>query len=220
MAGIGVACLLILIFPFVKAPVGFVAVLIVVALIAHRALALRSERRMSVQQIAGDGSHFATLQPRAARLIKLVGLTLALGYLIVLGGTYLKGNFLIDPQGQPIANDFVNVVAAGRLALDGKAAAAYDWPMQKPAEVRAIGHDFEDYYGWHYPPTFLFVAAALALLPYLVAAIVWLAATLAAYAAALGGILGGRAPASSSRSAFRPRSGTSPPGRTAFSPRR
>src|SRR5208282_3895820 len=43
-----------------------------------------------------------------------------------------------------------------------------------------------------YPPTFLFVAAALAMLPYLVAAGVWLLATLAAYAATLGGMLGGR----------------------------
>jgi len=38
IAGIGVACLLILIFPFVKAPVGFAAVLVVAALIARRAL--------------------------------------------------------------------------------------------------------------------------------------------------------------------------------------
>jgi hypothetical protein len=128
----------------------------------------------------------------AARTLALVGLTLALGYLIVLGGTYLKGDFLTDPQGRPIANDFVNVFAAGKLTLSGEPAAAYDWPAHKAAEVRAIGHDFDDYYGWHYPPTFLFVAAALALLPYFAAMIVWLAATLAVYAAALGGILGGR----------------------------
>ena len=38
MAGIGLCCLLILIFPFVKAPVGFAAVLVVMALIARRAL--------------------------------------------------------------------------------------------------------------------------------------------------------------------------------------
>jgi arabinofuranan 3-O-arabinosyltransferase len=126
----------------------------------------------------------------AARLIRVIGLTLALGYLIVLGGTYLKGDFLADSQGRPIANDFVNVVAAGQLALDGEPAAAYDWPAHKKAEVRVIGHDFDDYYGWHYPPTFLFVAAALATLPYLAAALVALLATLAAYVAALAGILG------------------------------
>ncbi len=82
------------------------------------------------------------------------------------------------------------MVAAGRLALDGNAAAAYDWPVHKQAEVRAIGHDFDDYYGWHYPPPFLFVAAALATLLYLAAAAGWLVVTLAAYGAALHGILG------------------------------
>jgi hypothetical protein len=131
-------------------------------------------------------------RPQAARRLCLIGFTLALCYLIVLAGTFLKGNFLVDPQGRPIANDFVNVVAAGRLALEGDAPAAYDWPTHKQAEVRAIGHDFENYYGWHYPPTFLFVAAALATLPYLAAALVWLTATLVAYAVAIRHILGGR----------------------------
>src|SRR5580698_6806826 len=84
------------------------------------------------------------------RTIRLIGLTLFLCYLVVLGGTFLKGDFLLDPQGRPIANDFVNVVAAGRLALDGEPAAAYDWPTHKQAEVRVIGHDFDGYYGWHY----------------------------------------------------------------------
>jgi arabinofuranan 3-O-arabinosyltransferase len=133
------------------------------------------------------------MKPPNARRIALIGLTLALGYLVFLAGAYFDGHFLTDARGAPIANDFVNVFAAGRLALEGDSAAAYDWPLHKAAETRAVGHDFANYYGWHYPPTFLFAAAALALLPYLAAALVWLAATLAAYAATLRGILGGRA---------------------------
>jgi hypothetical protein len=149
---------------------------------------------MSAHEITGNDLPIADApKAQATRLVCLIGLTLALGYLIVLGGTYLKGDFLTDAQGRPIANDFVNVFAAGQLADEGNATSAYDVSLQKAAEVRAIGHEFEGYYGWPYPPTFLFVAAALAVLPYLFAAIVWLAATLAAYAAALGGILGGRA---------------------------
>jgi arabinofuranan 3-O-arabinosyltransferase len=115
---------------------------------------------------------------------------LALGYLIVLAGSYLQGHFLTDPQGRPIANDFVNVWAAGRLALDGHAPAAYDWTLHRAAEVRAVGYDFDGYYGWHYPPPAFFFAAVLAALPYLVAAVVWLLTTLAAYATAIAGILG------------------------------
>jgi arabinofuranan 3-O-arabinosyltransferase len=132
-------------------------------------------------------------RPHAARMIALIGLTLFLGYLVVLVSAYLGGYFLVDTQGRPIANDFVNVWAAGRLVLDGHPAAAYDWPLHKAAEVRAVGHDFANYYGWHYPPTFLFVAAALAALPYLAAAVAWLAATGAACAATLRGILRSRA---------------------------
>jgi hypothetical protein len=146
---------------------------------------------MSAHDIIGDAQMRTLPRRQAARLVVLIGLILALGYLTALGGAYLNGNFLADGQGRPIANDFVDVVAAGRLVLDGNAASAYDWPLHKQAEIRALGHDFENYYGWHYPPTFLFVAAALATLPYFAAAIVWLAATFAAYAAAIGGIIGG-----------------------------
>ncbi|MGA8651028.1 MAG: glycosyltransferase family 87 protein [Xanthobacteraceae bacterium] len=134
----------------------------------------------------------AAPNPPAARVVALIGLTLALCYLVVLCSAYLGGHLLIDAQGEPLANDFVNVWAAGRFALDGQPAAAYDWPLHKAAEIRAVGHDFANYYGWHYPPTFLFVAAALAVLPYLLAAIVWLVATLVAYATMLAKILGGR----------------------------
>ena len=123
------------------------------------------------------------------RLIGVIGLALALAYLVMLAGAFLQGQFLADAQGRPIANDFAAVYAAGRMALAGNAASAYDWPLHKAAEVGALGHDFGGYYGWHYPPPFLFVAAALALLPYLGAVLLWLGGTLLAYAAALRAIL-------------------------------
>jgi arabinofuranan 3-O-arabinosyltransferase len=59
----------------------------------------------------------------------LLGLTLPLGYLAVLVTSALGGNFLLNGEGRPIANDFVNVWAAGRLVLDGNPAAAYDWTL-------------------------------------------------------------------------------------------
>jgi arabinofuranan 3-O-arabinosyltransferase len=149
---------------------------------------------MSAQDAARTTGHSsAAHQPSPTRLICLLGATLALGYLAALITAWLGGHFLLDGDGRPIANDFVNVWAAGRLALDGNPAAAYDWTLHKAAEVGAVGYDFPNYYGWHYPPPFLFVAAALATLPYLVAALVWLVVTLAAYAVTLGGILGNRA---------------------------
>ena len=145
---------------------------------------------------------------------------MALGYLIVLGGRLSAGPFFDRPAGRPIANDFVNVWAAGRLALDGRLPPPTTGPLHRAAEVRAVGYDFDGYYGWHYPPPAFFFAAALATLPYLVAAVIWLLATLAAYAAAIAGILGASHRRSCSRSDFPPRSGTSPPDKTVFSPRR
>lgn len=127
------------------------------------------------------------------RLIGVIGLALALAYLVVLAGAFWQGQFLTDAADRPIANDFVDVYAAGRMALSGQAPSAYDWPLHKAAEVDAIGHGFAGYYGWHYPPPFLFVAAALALLPYLGAVFVWLAGTLAAFALTLRSILHDRA---------------------------
>jgi len=144
---------------------------------------------MSVQNLTGARSPSLS----ASRLIAVIGVTLALGYAIVLAGAYAGGTWLTDAQGHPIANDFVNVWAAGRLALDGHAAAAYDWTLHKAAEVQAVGHAFDNYYGWHYPPTFLFAAAALALMPYAAAPLVWLGVTLPVYAAAVRNIVGERA---------------------------
>ena len=130
---------------------------------------------------------------KATRLAAVIGLTLALGYAVALAGAWLGGDWLFDAQGQPIANDFVNVWAAGDLALHGRAPDAYDWTLHKAAEARALGHDFKNYYGWHYPPTFLFAAAVIALLPYTVAALACLAVTLCAYAAAVRAIIGNNA---------------------------
>jgi hypothetical protein len=135
----------------------------------------------------------ATPHHHSAERIIVVGCAaLAIAYAIVLAAALLQGEWLYDSSGRPIANDFVNVWAAGRFVLEGNAAGAYDWTLHKAAEVRAVGHYFQNYYGWHYPPTFLFVAAALALAPFMPAALLWLAITLPGYLLALRAIAGPR----------------------------
>jgi len=91
--------------------------------------------------------------------------------------------WLLDGAGRLIAYDFVGVYAAGKLALAGQPAGIYDWPTHKMAEAAALANSlsWRDYFGWHYPPPFLFAAAALALLPYLAAFFVWNVATLPFY---------------------------------------
>ena len=95
-------------------------------------------------------------QDTTRHALELIGFALALAYVLFLAGCLFERLWLIDVAGAPIANDFVNVWAAGRLVLEGQPAAAYDWTIHREVEVAALGHDFDGYYGWHYPPLFLF----------------------------------------------------------------
>lgn len=96
---------------------------------------------------------------------------------------------LIDPNGRPIGTDFSNVYAAGKLTLEGSPEAAYDPLLQHKAEQEVFGGRSVPFYGWHYPPMFLFVAAALAALPYGWALFAWMALTLPAFLAVVHGII-------------------------------
>jgi arabinofuranan 3-O-arabinosyltransferase len=118
-----------------------------------------------------------------ARPVELVCIALAMANLAYLIASYMQGTWLIAPNGAAIESDFVNVWAAGHLVLQGNPALAYDWPAHKAIEDIAVGHSFDGYYGWHYPPMFLFFAATLALVPYVGAHFLWLIVTFPAYIA-------------------------------------
>jgi arabinofuranan 3-O-arabinosyltransferase len=138
-------------------------------------------------------SHQPSNSPDATRRsLRLIGVALSLNTVLFLLVSLATGQWLLDKAGRLADSDFVDVWAAGRLALDGQAAAAWDWAIHRDAEVAALGHDFPGNYGWHYPPSYLFVAAALAMLPYLVALLGWLAVTLPLYVAAVRAIMGER----------------------------
>lgn len=127
-----------------------------------------------------------------ARPVELACFALICSHALYLTASYVQGTWLIEPNGAANASDFVNVWAAGRLVLEGTPAAAYDWPVHKAMEEIAVGHAFDGYFGWHYPPTFLFVAAALSIMPYLVAYVAWVFGTFPLYLAAMRGITGER----------------------------
>src|SRR6202049_5055501 len=86
----------------------------------------------------------------------------------------------VDLQGRPIGTDFSNVYAAGTYVLEGNFQAPFD-SVQQFARERSIFGAATQFYGWHYPPYFLFVAAALAWMPYGLALFVWQAVTLGLY---------------------------------------
>jgi len=98
--------------------------------------------------------------------------------------------WIFDEKGLGIPTDFVNVWSAGKLVLDGHAALAYDWDIQKQVQVAVLGQGYQGNFAWHYPPPFLFVASLLAHFPYAVAFIGWAAASLVPYLAVMRGIVG------------------------------
>ena len=88
---------------------------------------------------------------------------------------FLSHWWIHDAQGLGIPTDFVNVWSAGRLALDGHPAQAWDWDIQKQVQVLVLGQSYPGNFAWHYPPPFLFVAMFLAQFPYGVAFAGWVA---------------------------------------------
>jgi alpha-1,2-mannosyltransferase len=100
----------------------------------------------------------------------------SLGFLYIVA----TSDGLNDYQNRPIGTDYSNVYAAGTYVLEGRAAAPFDWPAQHRREQEIFGAD-TPFYGWHYPPFFLFIAGALALMPYALSLAAWQGITLLLY---------------------------------------
>ena len=96
---------------------------------------------------------------------------------------------LVDFQGRPLGTDFSNVYAAGTYVRDGDPEAPFDLSRQHAREQQIFG-EATPFYGWHYPPFFLFVAAALALMPYGLALAVWQAVTFGLYLLTIRAVIG------------------------------
>ena len=112
----------------------------------------------------------------------LIGFGLAVVFMAV------TSHGLNDYKGRPLGSDFSNVYAAGTYVREGKPAAPFDLASQYARE-RAIFGQATPFFGWHYPPYFLSVAALLASLPYLPALLVWQLSTLLLYLLGLAALL-------------------------------
>jgi len=111
--------------------------------------------------------------------------------LLVILYLLLSAHGTLDRWGRPLGTDFSNVWTAGRMALDGQAAEAWEWGPHYRVQQAVHANPEVPFYGWHYPPPFLLLASLLGLLPYLVALAVWQGATLAAALAVVRRILPG-----------------------------
>lgn len=115
---------------------------------------------------------------RAIRIAIIAGLV----SLAILSYVLSSASGTLDWQGRPLGTDFSQVWTAGRMVLDGRAAEVWNWDAHRAVQEALHGPRLAEWYGWHYPPPFLLVAAALASMPYLPALFVWQAATLLPFA--------------------------------------
>ena len=115
---------------------------------------------------------------RAIRIAVICGLV----SLAILGYLLGSSNGTLDWRGRPLGTDFSQVWTGGRMVLDGRAAEVWNWDAHRAVQEAFHGPRLTEWYGWHYPPPFLLIAAALATLPYLPALFVWQAATLLPFA--------------------------------------
>jgi len=130
-----------------------------------------------------SGDWLTDARMRGYSLILLAICTLALvGWIAASDG-------LIDRNSKPIGTDFSNVYAAGTLIWQGRPAEAYEPARQHAAEKAVFGGREVPFYGWLYPPFFFAVAFLVASLPYAWGLAIWLAASLAAYLAAMRAIV-------------------------------
>ena len=111
-----------------------------------------------VREILRSGSWLTRERIRLMAAAVLIASVAGFLYLVV------TANGLVDLQGRPLGTDFSNVYAAGTYVLDGSPAAPFDLALQHAREQQIFGAA-TPFYGWHYPPFFLFVAAALACCP-------------------------------------------------------
>jgi Glycosyltransferase family 87 len=120
--------------------------------------------------------------PRLAIGAALVGIAVLISNIIAVA----LGDGLLLANNRLVAGDFMAFWSAGRMTLDGDLALIHTPRPIYEAQLAAVP-GLDVVYYWHHPPTFLLIATALAALPYLVAAGVFLGTTSLAYGAAARG---------------------------------
>jgi len=116
----------------------------------------------------------------AERLVAYPKILMSIFAIVVTAWTVLTlvNPSMVDPAGKPFGHDFISTWSAARLALEGRAADAYDihaiFAMHKQAVPGAA-----TIYLWPYPPWTQMLAMSLGLLPYPLALILFMSGGLA-----------------------------------------
>jgi hypothetical protein len=103
---------------------------------------------------------------------------------------YVVGSWIVDNNGHNILADFGTLWTTGRLVRENHPALAYDWEAVRQAMIALTGDHRLGRFGFHYPPPFLFVVAALAQFPYAASYVGWVIVSTVLYAAVIRALVG------------------------------
>jgi len=135
-------------------------------------MASESQEREDGARPSGGGRRLRDLVLVAWMMAMLFGGGMLYPTVILPALTPVKG--VLNAAGNPVGLDFLVFYGAGSLARDGRAIAAYDNRAFSEAESLAAGRKVAGL-SWPYPPGMLLPARAIASLPYLPAAALWMA---------------------------------------------
>jgi hypothetical protein len=117
------------------------------------------------------------------------------GLVVLLYVCILVTGVLLTPGGPPRV-DFIAFHAAGRLAIDGQAGAAYDWDQLRKAQADILGvppDSLTGFLGWLNPPHYFFAVLPFAPLSYAWAWAAWIVTCCIVYALAVRAVMPGSA---------------------------
>jgi hypothetical protein len=146
-------------------------------------LGLNASGRRGMTSIDQSKTHSEAAETRAGSLLDPARLKIIARCWIVIGSIayavdllHQTQDGLSDGMRRPFGDDFVNYWSAAFLALHGRAAEVYDFAAFHLFEQSVTGPNI-GYYHYSYPPLLLLLTLPLALIPYVPALGVWLAAT-------------------------------------------
>lgn len=117
-----------------------------------------------------------------------------LGYIGAIIALFATAQNMVDPTGKPLGYDYITFWSAGRLALDGNAAGAFDFNTIFDMQRVAVPAN-QMLFAWHYPPTFQLIAVALAIPSYFVSYFLFVGLSLVVFVVALRPLVPWREPA-------------------------
>ncbi|MGB8842013.1 MAG: glycosyltransferase family 87 protein, partial [Aliidongia sp.] len=125
------------------------------------------------------------------RRIVVYSCTLFVAVVLASIGWVVLSENMVDWQGRPLGFDFITLWGVSHLGLSGHAVDAYDPLLLRPA-IRIAVPAVRSEYRWFYPPPFYLLILPVALLPYVVSYLTFMATTLAGYLIALRRIVRGK----------------------------